>query len=235
MSYPRPERPGQEREVIYSEEHWKVLREKREKALRIMQALREFDPIVHGSVARGDVSPDSDVDVVLLSPVPYSIVKTLLESRGFKISHVELVMATPKTTPKLYIYLDPEEEQVVTLPIVRLSKVEEEFYRFSGMLKLQELESGRRVPGVNKRLMFIQPTEKGHVEWCIIGREHEVAELLGVSIDVVLERVQMLTRRAEIGRTGTFIRLVLDPDEPVEDVVRRELERRGIRWVLSMM
>ncbi len=235
MPYIRPERPGQEREVVYSEYHWRVLREKRDKAIRIMRALRELDPIVHGSVARGDVNPESDVDIVVLSPVPYSIVRMLLESHGFKISHVELVMATPRTTPRLYIYLDPEEEQVVTLPIVRLGKNEEEFYKFSGMLRLQDLEMGRRVPGVNKRLMLIQPTEKGHIEWSILGREHEVAKILGVSTEVVLERVQMLTKRAEVGRTGTFIRLVLDPEEPVEDIVRRELEKRGIRWVLSMM
>ncbi len=235
MSTPRPEKPGLEREVVYSEEHWQLLWEKRRKALRIMRALQDLDPIVHGSIARGDVTPESDVDVVILRPVPYSIVRTKLEAAGLRISHVELVMATPRTTPKLYIYLDPEEEQVVTIPVIKLSKVEEEFYKFSGMLNLKDLENNVRTCGVNKRLMFIKPTDRGHIEWCIIGREHEVCSLLGVSIEVVQERVKMLTRRAEVGRTGTFMRILLDPDDAVEDVVRRELEKRGLRWVLRQL
>ena len=43
--------------------------------------------------------------------------------------------------------------------------------------------------GVDKRLMLIEPTEKGHVESSIIGKEEYVAKLLGISAETVLDRV----------------------------------------------
>lgn len=42
-------------------------------------------------------------------------------------------------TPKLYIYLGPSEEPMVSNPLAELSPVEVEFYRFSGMLELRKL------------------------------------------------------------------------------------------------
>ena len=229
----RPRRDLDYIEVEYDEHHWALLRRKRGKAKRLLEVLDRFPVIVHGSVARGDVDEDSDVDVVVLEPVPYSILRYILETSSLKIEHVELVMATPKTTPKLYIYVeDPEDEVIVTTPVVRLSSKEEEFYKFSGCLTLKELLEDKRVPGVNKRLMLVIPTERGHVEMSIIGREGEVARILGVSQVIVKERIEMLTRRAEIGHTGLFIRQELDPDEPIEKVVVDILREKSVRWVL---
>ncbi|MCD6407232.1 nucleotidyltransferase domain-containing protein, partial [Candidatus Aerophobetes bacterium] len=54
-----------EREVIYTPKRWAILWEKREKALKIMERLKEFDPHVYGSVARGDVRKDSDIDIII--------------------------------------------------------------------------------------------------------------------------------------------------------------------------
>jgi len=58
---------GDRKEVIYSEEHWKILRQKRERARAVMERLHEFglEPILYGSVARGDVTKDSDVDIFI--------------------------------------------------------------------------------------------------------------------------------------------------------------------------
>ncbi len=68
------------------------------------------------------------------------------------------------------------------------------------------MRAKRRVPGVNKKLILIvPPTERGHVEREVIGRESEVAKILGVSVDIVRERVHVLTRRDSIGRTGIYI------------------------------
>ena len=229
----RPRRDLDYIEVEYDEHHWKILRRKRSKAERLLEVLNRFPTIVHGSVARGDVSEDSDVDVVVLEPVPYSILRYILESQNLKISSVELVMATPKTTPKLYIYVeDPEDELIVTVPIVRLSNREEEFYRFSGCLTLSELLEDKRVPGVNKKLMLVIPTERGHIEISIIGREGEAARILGVSQSIIRERIEMLTRRAEIGHTGLFIRQELDPDEPIEEIILEILREKSVKWVL---
>jgi hypothetical protein len=88
---------------------------------------------------------------------------------------------------------------------------------------LEGLREGKRVAGVDKRLMLIQPTPHGHVEMSVIGREEEVAGVLGVSPDIVRERVQVLTKRAESGHTGLFIRRVLLPGETFEEVFKREV------------
>jgi predicted nucleotidyltransferase len=229
----RPRPDLDEIEVVYTEEHWRLLSRKRQKAAQLLEVLSRFPSIVHGSVARGDVRPESDVDVVILEPTPYSILRYVLESAGYRIDYIEFVMATPKTTPKLYVYIDdPDDKVLVTIPVIRLSSVEEEFYKFSGRLTLSELRRGVRVPGVNKKLMLVIPTERGHIERCIIGREGEAARVLGVSLSVIRERIEMLTRRAEIGHTGLSIREELSPDEPVEQRIIEILEEKSVKWVL---
>jgi hypothetical protein len=117
------------------------------------------------------------------------------------------------------VYLD--ERESVTFPLVKPKQLELDFYSFGGAIGLEKLKRGLRVPGVDKRLMLIRPTPKGHTEEHIIGREAEVADLLGVSIDIVRERVQVLSRRAEVGRTGIFIQREVGPHEHFEDVLRR--------------
>ncbi len=223
----RPLKNIYEREVIYTESHWKLLEEKRLKALKILECLQSFECVVHGSVARGDVRIDSDVEIAFLkSSSPYMII-TKLEQCGFNIHHYELIVATPKTTPKLYIYLDEIEEQVVTLPLTKLSRIEEYFYKYSGCLSFEELKRGARVPGVNKNLLLIIPTEKGHKEYSVIGNEVEVSRILKVPVELVLERIEMLTRRAEKGRTGLYLRREIHPNEPLEEITRRLL--KGLR------
>jgi len=225
----KPVKYVDERIVIYDQNHWNILKEKRKKAIKILQCLNMDYAILHGSVARGDVNPDSDVEIAITQPIPIYEVITKLEFHGFTIHHYELVMATPKTTPKLYIYLDEFEEQVITIPLKKLSRIEEEFYKFSGYLTLQELLKDKRVPGVNKKLLLIIPIENGHIEKSVIGNDIEVAKYLGISPDVVYERVQMLTRRDEIGRTGVFIRKKIHPNEPIEEIIMKELEKRKIK------
>jgi len=78
-----------------------------------------------------------------------------------------------------------------------------------------------RVLGVDKRLMLIEPTEKGHIESTIVGQEENTASLLEISIETVLDRVHALLRRDEIGRTGVFIERELSPEETFEMVLKR--------------
>jgi predicted nucleotidyltransferase len=66
---------------------------------------------------------------------------------------------------------------------------------------------------VDKRLMLIEPTETGHKESTVQGREGLVAGLLGVDIRIVQERVRTLERRGKVGRTGVYIKRVLADDE----------------------
>lgn len=228
------------REVIYDRHRWEILQEKRNKAIGIMKALSEtgLEYILHGSLARGDVDETSDLDIVSMYPIGTGIVETLLFKHGYDIVRRELIQATPYRVPKIVIYLD--ELTSISIPLTKLHKTEREFYKFGGEISLTELIRGARVPGVDKRLMLIEPTERGHIESSIIGREHYVAKKLGINIETVLERVRVLTRRDEIGRTGLYIKYVIPPDESVEHAIRKlakrkvglkkRLEENGYSW-----
>ncbi|MCX8175798.1 MAG: nucleotidyltransferase domain-containing protein, partial [Candidatus Bathyarchaeota archaeon] len=208
------------REVVYESDRWSLLQNLRLKALKIMETLNNggFSPITHGSIARGDVSKSSDVDIVLVDVVPSYKVETLLEAKGFKIYDRIMVQASPKNVVKAYIYLD--ELTLISFPLVKMTKNEREFYKFGGEIRFEELKKDVRVVGVDKRLMLIEPTEKGHVESSIIGRESKVASILGVGVEIVNERVKVLTRRNNVGRTGVYLKYRLKENEVFEEVLK---------------
>jgi predicted nucleotidyltransferase len=209
-------------EVYYDEKRWRILKEKREKAKKVMEVLNKLGlpVIVHGSVARGDVREDSDIDIVIIDPPrPFSIVEYYLNIAGLRPFKKLLVQAHPNYTPKVYIYLDEREELIVSFPLRELKPREREFYKWGGELTLEELKEGKRVPGVDKRLKLILPRPWGHIEYSIIGREGEVAKIVGVSIETIYERIRVLTRRREIGRTGLYIKEEIPPEKPVEEII----------------
>jgi hypothetical protein len=119
---------------------------------------------------------------------------------------------------------------------MKLRGVEREFYKFGGELPLIALESDRRVFGVDKRLMLIEPTPEGHVESNVVGREDRVASLLGIDANVVLDRVHALTRRDEAGRTGVFVKRELSPDESFEAVLKEIADKNpAVRRRIRML
>ncbi|KYH40442.1 MAG: DNA polymerase subunit beta [Candidatus Bathyarchaeota archaeon B26-2] len=179
--------------------------------------------VTHGSIARGDVSHKSDVDIFIPQKVPSFLVETTLERAGIPINRRILIQATPTYAIKAYIEVD--ERTSVSFPLVNLRPVERDFYKFGGEVNLSMLKANVRVPGVDKRLMLIEPTPKGHVESTIIGKEEAVAHLLGISLNTVLDRVRTLTRRGEIGRTGVFLKRELTPDENLEEVLKNLADR----------
>jgi len=224
--------------VKYSREHWDILKKKRIKATKLLQAFRRRGLVgyVNGSVARGDVHRDSDIDIVFLHPVPTFMVEDAIYAEKFHVSHKEIVQATPSSTPKAYIYLD--EETCIHIPLGHFTPREEEFYRFGGIVSLKELLNDVRVPGVNKKLLAIIPVEEGHVEFSVIGVESYVADILGISVDTIYERVKMLLRRDEKGRTGVFIKKILPADANIEEEARKLARscpsfRKRIRELLS--
>jgi len=216
----RPVRRPEHREVIYNEQHWELLRELRSKTVEIMECLQEhnIDSIVHGSIARGDVSAKSDIDVFVSNPPSSFLIESALESE-FPINRRLVVQATPSYAMKGYIEID--EQRCVSFPLMKLRSVERDFYKFGGEANLVMLENNLRVKGVDKRLMLIEPTPTGHVESTIVGREQTVANLLGVSIETVLDRVHALLRRDKVGRTGVFIEKELSADETFEMVLKQ--------------
>lgn len=221
--------------VVYDEKRWKLLQKLRRKAAKIMHVLESssLHCIVHGSIARGDVTAKSDVDIFIPNPPSSFMVETALEKAGIPINRRIIVQATPSYAVKAYI--EVEEKVSVSFPLVKLRPLEREFYKFGGEINLQMLKENRRVPGVDKRLMLIEPTEDGHVESSVIGREEHVAKLLKLSTDIVLDRVHALTRRDKVGRTGVFLERELAPEENFEAVLKRLADknpaiRRRIRF-----
>ena len=177
-----------------------------------------FNSIVHGSVARGDVSKTSDIDVFLPNPPSSFSVEMALKRSSFPVYQRTIIQATPIYALKGYIELDSQTD--LSFPLMKLRPVEKEFYRFGGEASLSTLKENKRVPGVDKRLMLIEPTPKGHVEDSVVGREEEVASLLGVSLNTVLDRVRALLRRDEVGKTGVFIKKQLASDETFEQAIK---------------
>ncbi|MEM1508564.1 MAG: nucleotidyltransferase domain-containing protein [Thermofilaceae archaeon] len=202
-------------EVLYSTGHWALLNSFRFHA-RSLMALLPYSLLV-GSVARGDVHSGSDIDIALVEPIAPSLVEEKLLGAGLMIESREIVQATPRSTPKLYIHLKGNVK--VSLPLAPLSPLEEEFFGFAGSVNYSELERRVRKPGVNKKLLIVLPTEHGHVEYSIVGREGEVAKLLDVSPTLVKERVATLLHRDERGRSGLFLRVQIPQWESTEEMI----------------
>ena len=208
-------------EIIYGNERWTLLQELREKARLLLEALKasNIEGVVHGSVARGDVREDSDVDVFIPNPPGSFQIENALENAGVLAAARYVIQATPLYAMKAYIEIN--EKNTVSFPLMSLRRVEQEFYRFSGQIDLEQTNGNVRVSGVDKRLMFIEPTQKGHRESSIIGKEEYAARSLRVSIETVKDRVRALTKRDVVGRTGVFLKKELTYDETFEMVLKR--------------
>jgi len=207
-------------EVTYSEERWAQFAGLRRKAAELMKALlsSNFSPITYGSIARGDVSKSSDIDVFIPEPASTVAVEMALERADIRPRRRILVQATPSYALKACFEI--EELVSVSISLVKLKRTEREFYKFAGEIALEQIKSGKRVPGVDKRLMLIEPTAGGHVETSVIGRESYVSKLLGVNSQIVNERVRVLMKRDKVGRTGIFLERDLSSDETFESTVR---------------
>ncbi|MEM0380618.1 MAG: nucleotidyltransferase domain-containing protein [Desulfurococcaceae archaeon] len=215
-------------EVIYSEEHWKLFNYLRREALSILEIFESNNvkAFVHGSLARGDVWEKSDIDIIIPYVIPSYKIEYLLESHGLNIYSKYIVLATPSSTPKAYIVLDSEERKTISFPLRDFKTREYEFYKFGGLIDYNDLKQNKRVPGVDKRLVFIEPTQRGHIEHPVIGYENIVASKLGISIETVLERIRVLSRRDEIGRTGVYVKYELSQNDSFEKTLN-EIARKN--------
>jgi predicted nucleotidyltransferase len=207
--------------VSYDEKHWKTFKNLRSKAIRTIEVLEKYhlQPITHGSIARGDVNEQSDIDIFLPETLSSFAIETALEQSGFHGYQRTILQATPIYALKGYIKLTPQMN--VSFPLVKLRPVEKEFYKFGGEVSLSELKKEERFLGVDKRLMLIEPTAEGHIETAIVGQEEMAANLLGVSLNTVLDRARALLRRDKVGRTGVFIQKEVAPDETFEQALKK--------------
>ncbi len=186
-----------------------------------MEALRRRNlfSLTYGSIVRGDVKPTSDVDIFIPYVVPSQDIELALMSAGYSIVSREVVQATPSYVVKGYIYVD--ELTSVSFPLIPMRIEEEMFYSLAGKADLDELIKDVRKPGINKELMLIVPTEEGHYELAIDGGIEEAAKVLSVDPSVLRKRVYVLKRRKEIGRTGVYRSILLQPDDSFESVLKR--------------
>ncbi|MCD1294576.1 nucleotidyltransferase [Methanocella sp. CWC-04] len=214
---------GPRKEVVYGEDVWENLKHLRAKAAEVLTSLKKFDidGVVFGSVARGDVKPTSDIDIFI--PQVISSMRAGLALEGYFILGRSIVQATPRALIKSHIEL--EDNITVTFPLITPRESEIEFYLFGGEIDLQGILKEKRVCGVDKRLMFIEPTPEGHIETPLSDMSPGlVAKKLGVSQKIVEERMRVLERRADIGRTGIYMERPLAPDESVEQVFQEMLD-----------
>lgn len=209
---------GERREVVYDAARWKQLKEKRARAAEVLEALAacQIDGFVFGSVARGDVKPSSDVDIFIPTIASSVTVTLCLEPAG--VLGMSVVQATPRSLVKATVEM--EDNTAVTFPLISPREVELEFYRFGGAIDLEGLKKGERFCGVDKRLMLIEPTPEGHIETPLSDLSPGlVARKLKVGQQIVQERLRVLERRADIGRTGVYLKRQLAPGETPEQVL----------------
>ncbi len=225
-SGPKPSRLVDTLTVAYTPAQWRLLKSIRERTISIFRILATWgnSALVHGSVARGDVDEKSDIDILIPTSVSTQLVEAQLASSGISLYSREITQATPKHSPKAHMYLDPERTASITIPLSEFRSLELEFYKFGGTASVEDLMRDIRRPGCTKRLSLIQPTDDGHIESPIVGRESEVARLLGVSSNIVRERIRVLTRRDTIGRTGVFLKAFVPEGASFEEVVKSEAE-----------
>ena len=142
------------REVVYDERHWRLLRDLRGKALKLMRPLADhgLNPIVYGSLARGDVREDSDIDIFIQYPVSSAMMELYLQEHDIKPMERLLIQATPSHVPKAYLVID--ELTSISFPLCRMRRDEIGFYRLAGQVGYEELKADRRVPGMNKELIL---------------------------------------------------------------------------------
>ncbi len=216
------------KEVIYTPTHWQLFRKLRQKATGTLETLGKarIPAIIHGSLARGDITKNSDIDIFIPIRIPSFKILTALQQAKTSIYSQQIIQSTPAYAIKGHIYLD--EKTSISFPLVDLSTREREFYTFGGETNLDGIRQDLRVPGVDKRLMLIRPTTQGHIESPVAGDKNYVSYILGVSSAVVDERMRVLQRRDEVGRTGVFVKHDLQKEETFEEAVQT-IKGTGIR------
>jgi len=125
--------------VKYSPEHWELLDNLRKHALKVTSVFAHhgIDSLTYGSVARGDITPKSDIDIILLTQIPSYRVELFLDETNLTLYHKKLIQATPNDIIKAHFEL--EGDICITSLLTDFTSSPFEFYRFGEALNHQEL------------------------------------------------------------------------------------------------
>ncbi len=207
--------------VLYSDKQWDLLHSKRDRASFMLDMFQKegLNAYVYGSIARGDVHEQSDIDVIYTQIVSTYRIEYILQKNEIENYSREIIMATPNDTVKLYYHLS--ELESITVPLTKFEKKSIEFYDFGGKVDLNQLKCGVRVGGVDKRLVYVKPIQNGHQELSVISNENIIAKELNISVDIVNERKNVLLKREKKGRTGVFLNRIVEKEESPEEVLRQ--------------
>ena len=116
--------------MVYDREHWSIFKELRTETARMIKPLTRMhiEPLAYGSIARGDVHHNSDIDIFIPNPPSPTLIETALLREKFTLIKRVIVQATPNFAVKGYIYLD--DVRSYSFPLVKLRSNEIEFYSF---------------------------------------------------------------------------------------------------------
>ena len=214
--------------VVYNEDRWSRLKYLRDQAVPILKALAEHQLTgnVFGSVARGDVSETSDLDIFISEFVPSFKMDLALRLSNFEIIGKEISMATPSSVVKGTYYLGNDIS--ISIRLTEFTSSPFQFYIFSGYVNLEEIIEEKRVPGVSKALLVIEPTKEGHKEYSLLGNEYEARNLLNIEEKMLEERIRVLTKRDKYGRTGLFLKVNIHPEDSFEDKLQELADKNSL-------
>ena len=206
--------------ISYTKNQWAHLTNLRKQTTKIMALLIPLNPIVHGSVARGDVTSTSDIDIMIPHQVSEYQVQIPLDELDLTIEKRLILQATPLAAIKAHlVYTD---NVTISFPLVPLYPREIEFYNFGGALNYSNLVEDVRVPGISKALQLITPTATGHLASDVMGASlGKMAKTLNISPATIQERIRVLQRRDKLGRTGVFLREELSFEESFGQALNR--------------
>jgi len=209
----------------YNEEEKELLTIFRTEAITLLKILEEvgLEAFVHGSVARGDVSSTSDIDIHI--PIQISSFRLGL-LKNFDFADRRIIMGTPNST--IRGILIRHDNVSISYPLSTPRERETEFYQFSGLLYLEDLKQNSRIVGVTKQLILIEPEGDGYWVSSVIANRKRAIQILNLSQQIVDERIRVLERRDRIGRTGLLLNYALSHDENFEQALRHIADRNVI-------
>ncbi len=130
----------------------------RKEALKIMKTLKEYAPLLVGSVWRGTIRQGSDIDIALYHDVPDEILN-LLKKNGVKISKTEWTTVTKRGKPETSFHMHIEASGKQTVELVVRSQEEAGRRRkceiFGDQLKGLNIQELERVLKENPEQKFV--------------------------------------------------------------------------------